>query len=465
VTAAFPPFPPVIDQTIHRTPLDLWSSLAFAAIVAASTYCAFHRKAWLLGVLAFAVPFAAYRDVGSTTITIEKCLALGTAVGLLCSGVPLIPRSRPARCVLLAGAAIMLTVALSVVHAPYPVHVAREFFKQAEYLVLFWCAATLVERTARAQHAFIYGVVASSLIVCIFAVSQAVLGGAPSGIWLNDHPLPRVAGQLEGPNQLAGFLEAALPVLWVAPVLPGFLTPARAWATGVSASAFVLTLSRTGALVTALSYAFLWRLDRARARTAALPMIIGVAFGCIVAGLWFFYWAHAGLTGLERRLLFASLQQPGGVGTRGELWRAAIALFKRDPLTGVGAGNYELLLPTVGLHGVQTQASSLWLQTLAEQGIVGLAALSAFAVVALRQTFALSKTSALSLAAFLAIASLLAHQLVDDLFFFPKVAALCWLLLGAATASPLFEVKQASPDGRTDLTRSIPVAESLGSPS
>lgn len=439
MTAAFPPFPPVIDQTIHRTPLDLWSSLAFAAVVFVSGYFAFRRKAWLLGVLAFAVPFAAYRDIGSTTITVEKCIALGTALGLLCSGVSLVPRSRPARLVLLAGLAFLLTIALSAVHAMYPLHVAREFFKQAEYLVLFWCAATLVERTPRAQDAFVFGVVASSLIVSLFAVSQAVLGGAPSGIWLNDHPLPRVAGQLEGPNQLAGFLEAALPVLWIAPLLPGLLRPAPALATGLSASAFMLSLSRAGALVAAIAYALLWKLDSVRARRAALPMVIGVAFGCVVASLWFFYWAHAGMGDLERRLLFASLQQPGGVGTRGELWRAALTLFRRHPLTGVGAGNYELLLPTVGLHGVQTQASSLWLQTLAEQGIVGLAALAAFAVVTLRQTFARSKISALSLAAFLAIASLLAHQLVDDLFFFPKVAALCWLLLGAATAIPLDE--------------------------
>jgi O-antigen ligase len=95
-----------------------------------------------------------------------------------------------------------------------------------------------------------------------------------------------------------------------------------------------------------------------------------------------------------------------------------------------------MLLPTVGLRDIQTHASSLWLQTLAEQGIVGFAALLWFAYAALRETFAL-RNSALGLAAFLALASLLAHQLVDDLFFFPKVAALGWHLLGAGTATQL----------------------------
>jgi O-antigen ligase len=183
-------------------------------------------------------------------------------------------------------------------------------------------------------------------------------------------------------------------------------------------------------------------------------MTIGAALGLVISAAWFLLSAHASFTDIQRLFLFAVPGEPGGVGTRLQLWPAAIELFRLHPIFGVGAGNFELLLPTVGLHGIQTHASSLWLQTLAEQGLVGFGALLGFAYVAVRETFALRRDSALGLAAFLAISSLLVHQLVDDLFFFPKVAALCWLLLGIGTATM---VGSARPDIKPNGQPQIPL--------
>ncbi|MDQ6767515.1 MAG: O-antigen ligase family protein [Candidatus Eremiobacteraeota bacterium] len=427
--------PPVIDQTIQRVPLDPWSAIIFVLVIFASIYLGFRRSPWIAALLAFAVPFAAYRDIAHTTITIEKCAVFGAAFGLLLGGAPLWPRSQGAQRVLLAGGALLLAITLSSTNAAYAWPVVREFFKQAEYLVLFWCAATFIERIDRSQAYFIGGVAAAAAIVSTLAVSQAVIGGAPSGVWVNGHPLPRVAGTLEGPNQLAGFLESTLPILWVWPMLSFGWKPLRDYVTGASSAALILTQSRAGVLIAALSYAILWRLQRTTARTSLISMSIGATFGVIVSAGWFLLWAHASFADIQRLFLFAVPGEPGGVGTRIQLWPAAIELFRHHPIVGVGAGNFELLLSTVGLHGIQTHASSLWLQTLAEQGLIGFAALLVFSYVALRETFA-CRTSALGLAAFLAIVSLLAHQLVDDLFFFPKVGALCWLLLGAGTALP-----------------------------
>ena len=434
MTIAFLPLPPVIDQTIHRVPLDPWSALAFLCVLSGAGYLAFRRSPLVLAVLAFCVPFAAYRDVGNTTITIEKCVALGTAVGLIVSGVPILPRSRGARRILFAGGILAAAIVVSLLHATYPVHVGRELLKQAEYVVLFWCAASFIEQVPRADRFLCLGAGAAALIVATVAVSQAIIGGAPSGVWINGHPLPRVAGPLEGPNQLAGYLEAALPLLWLMPLLVAELRLAWRVTTGASSAALILTQSRAGVIVTALSYLVLAKLSPRAARQSLVPSIVGVAFGLLVLVAWFSFWAHASLRDMESMWRFAIPQSPGGVGTRAQLWPAALALFERHPVTGVGAGNFEFLLPSVGLHGVQTQASSLWLQTLAEQGVVGFAALVYFAFVALRETFRLQSRSPLALAAFLAFASLLSHQLVDDLFFFPKVAALAWILLGAGTA-------------------------------
>jgi hypothetical protein len=69
------------------------------------------------------------------------------------------------------------------------------------------------------------------------------------------------------------------------------------------------------------------------------------------------------------------------------------------------------------------------------EGWAKLAALIIFAAYALRETWISRTQSALALAAFLATVSLLSHQLVDDLFFYPKVAGLFWVLLGAGVAA------------------------------
>jgi len=435
VTAALALLPPVIDQTIQRVPLDPWSAAGYAGIVVASAYLALRGSPWIAAMLAFAVPFAVYRDVAQTTITIEKSVAFGAAIGLLLGGAPPWPRSRGPRLLLIAGVALLAAIALSLLAASYPWHVAREFFKQAEYLVLLWCAATFIERIPRSALYFTGGVAVAATIVSTFAVSQALIGGAPSGMWVNGHALPRVAGTLEGPNQLAGFLEAVLPVLWVWPLLGLAFAPLRIYVTGASSAAMILTQSRAGIVVAALAYAALWRLRGEAARASAAPMAIGALGGVLVTAAWFVFWAHASLADLGRLFLLDIPGEPGGVGTRAQLWPAAIALFHKHPITGAGAGNFELLLPSIGLYGVQTQAASLLLQTLAEQGIIGCGALVLFAAVALRQTFNQMRSSPLALAAFLAVAALLAHQLVDDLFFYPKAAALCWLLLGAGTAN------------------------------
>ncbi|HLI94597.1 MAG TPA: O-antigen ligase family protein, partial [Candidatus Baltobacteraceae bacterium] len=374
-------------------------------------------------------------DVANTTVTLEKCLVLGTAVGLILSGVPIVPVSRAGRLVLLAACGLLFSIIVSIAHATYYVPVAREFFKQAEFLVLFWCAITLMERSPASQRTFPLAVGASALIVATLAASQALFGGAPSGIWVNGHPVPRVAGTLEGPNQLAGYLEAVLPLLWVAPILTAWMKPAWIYTVAACVAALILTQSRAGVFVTAVGYLVYRVVDRVRGNATLMPVIVGAVGGFAIVTAWFIFWAHAGWRDVERLFLFSIPQSTGGVGSRAQLWPAAIELFRRHPLTGVGAGNFEFLLRSVGLAGVQTHAGSLWLQTLAEQGLVGLAGLLVFAIVALRMTWRRRYQSALALPAFLAVGSLLLHQVVDDLFFFPKVAALAWLMLGAGTAS------------------------------
>jgi O-antigen ligase/polysaccharide polymerase Wzy-like membrane protein len=439
--------PPVVDQTIHQTPLTIASALAFAFVAAASMLLALRRPQWATALIAFAIPFAFYRDFMGTTITLEKAVILGVAAGLLWRGAPLVPASPSARRILLAGLLVLAATTLSGAQATFIGPVLREALKQVEYLVMFWCAASLIIEQRDDSRWLEGGIIASVLVVSLDAIAQGLFGGAPSGVWINAHRLPRVAGPLEGPNQLGGFLEIALPVLFLSPLLLGDrLRVLRFAAIAATAFAVVLTLSRSGIAFALLGLILLWFIDRSAARKSLLPFASGALAGCLLAGSW--YWAATHNFGLMSDLFRMSevpLQDPGGVGTRNELWNAALAMFAAHPLIGVGAGNFEHLLSAVGLANVQTHANSLWLQTLAEQGLLGLAALLALDIVVLREAGVGLRQSWLARAAFVATICLLLHQVFDDLFFFPKVGLLFWLLIGA-TAGDLAFARATVPE-------------------
>lgn len=432
--------PPVVNQSIIHTPLTIISAAAFVVIAAVALVVVRWRPAWALGLLAFWTPFAFYRDIGPTTITVEKALLAGVVVGLLTLRVPWLPRSQPSRVFLLAGLAVLATTLLSVGHAAFLGPAVRETLKIAEYLVLAWCAVVIVERQPQsAATAFSLGTVAALLVVALYSAEQAAFGGSPSGIFIRNQIVPRVSGPLEGPNQLGGYLEAALPIAWLAPFLDQRLNAVRWIAVFAGTMALVMSESRAGLVMVIVGFVALWFVRRPAARVSLAPVCVGLAAGLGVVILWYAFATHDAFAAMSRFGLFASgnaaPSYSGGVGNRRELWSAAIHLFERDAIIGVGAGNFERMLPSVGVYGVQTHANSLWLQTLAEQGLLGLFAIFTLAIMALRETYVGIERSWLAAAAFIAGGCLVVHQFVDDLFFFPKVAMLWWLLMGAATAA------------------------------
>jgi O-antigen ligase len=442
--------PPVVDQTIHQTPLTIVSAVLFVLAGIGAAWLALRRPQWATALIAFTVPFAFYRDVMGTTITLEKVVIIGIAIGLVMRGAPLVPASLPARRIMLAGLVVLGAIALSGFGAPFIGPVLRETLKQLEYLVMFWCAASLIVEQRDDSRWLEGGIIASVLIVSFDAIAQGLLGGAPSGVWINERPLPRVAGPLEGPNQLGGFLQIALPVLFLSPLLLGDRLRVVRWIAICAASlALPLTLSRSGVAFALLGFILLWFIDRRAARASALPFVTGIAVGFGIAFSWYWTATHSFALLFDIfRLSEVPLQDPGGVGTRNELWNAALTMFAGHPLLGVGAGNFEHLLASVGLANVQTHANSLWLQTLAEQGLIGFIALLGLDVVVLRECAIGLSRSWLARAALLATVCLLLHQVFDDLFFFPKVGLLWWLLIGAA----------AGDLAGAPVTKSAPVA-------
>jgi O-antigen ligase len=128
----------------------------------------------------------------------------------------------------------------------------------------------------------------------------------------------------------------------------------------------------------------------------------------------------------------------GGVGSRGELWRAALAMWRNHPILGVGAGNYELLLPQYGVFGVRTHANSWYLSSLAEGGTVLFGATLAL-IAGLLATFVrgvrATGGSPWVLAALAASCALAVHQIADYLIFYPKIGGSWWLLVGLGAAA------------------------------
>jgi O-antigen ligase len=419
------PWTVTLRQETH-VPVDVLSSLVY--LLCAIAVGALTRRRPALGVAALLVlaPFDLARYVGPTTITTLKAGLIGMLAALALSRPDLAAfRTAPVRVMLTAFAATLAAIGLSALHAQHLGPVVREAFKDGEYLLLF-LGAVAAFATDPDDRPFWRTLEFAVVLVCLSALAEYALG-AHSGLAVSGHSLPRIAGALEGPNQLAGYLDVALPVL-----VARALVHRDRLLTGVillAAITDVLTISRSGVVGAAIGVIVVLLVLRPFSSAAwrfAGVMVVIAALGIALA-------LRAGVpTGYFT--LDQATQSADHLGNRSQLWRAAVALWRTSPAVGVGAGNYELDLDEVGLRGVRTHANSIYLQSLAETGVVGLTAtvgLFAVTIVILARSRVRRPLVVGALGAAVALAS---HQVLDDLFFFPKVASAYWLVVGVAIA-------------------------------
>lgn len=427
---------PVIDRAPHALPLDGLGAVLFAIAFAVVAITMWRRPAYAIGLLVMCVPFAFARHIGPTTLTLPKIALLGAIAGLALRRTSLAPlRVGATRTLALCGSAVLLATALSIWHANDRGAALRETLKALEYLSLFATIALAAradddERTVGAT------IVATMGVVCVLALVQEITG-APSGIWFFGHTIPRIAGPLEGPNQLAGYLSIAL-ALTFALALARVPAPGTLAAIGLGLATLVLTLSRTGIASTLLGLgAVAAYAQRRLSRRTLLVSALGVIAGVAVLAAWgaSLGLGHAGTAAVLGHLSsVAESPDPGRVGDRSQLWHAAFVLWRAHPFFGIGAGNYENELALAGYPQLHTHANSLYLQALVEGGIplflatLALVAASILAFVRgpLRDAFVLG-----ALGASVALAS---HQLLDFLVFYPKVGDLWWIALALGAA-------------------------------
>jgi hypothetical protein len=135
---------------------------------------------------------------------------------------------------------------------------------------------------------------------------------------------------------------------------------------------------------------------------------------------------------------------PSSGASRPGLWRSALALWRRHPLLGVGPDNFRHLdSETVERRGPRANApraddrvhaNSLYLETLADLGLAGVAALGLTMVALLRAARARARAGGglLAAASAVAAATFFVHGLLDCFLEFTPTFGLYWLLLALA---------------------------------
>lgn len=420
---------PVVDRFAIPVALDPWSAAVFVALFAAVALVTMRRPAYGLCALILVTPFALSRDVAGTTVTLPKAALLGVLAGLVShSGAFARLRARPLTPLLWTIGAYVAITALTTIVAAHRGAAARETLKFAEYGVML-AAAYLCFRLDPDDTAVAGAFAVAAIAVALSALAQEFTG-APSGLYVGSAIVPRIAGVLEGPNQLAGYAQVAIAAIgaWTL-VRRSVLTDA---ALALATCADVLTFSRAGIVGLAIVGIVLIAAGGRPALRALRPAYLGLAAGLAVVG----WWAYYARTVDVLRVSLEESAYAGGVGDRRELWGAAWRMWRAHPLLGVGAGNYELELPAYGVTGVRTHANSWFLQSLAEGGIALFVATVAL-VAAMIGAFArrVRNGSPWVLAALAAGIALTIHQIADYLVFYPKVGAAWFVLAGIAAAA------------------------------
>ncbi|HTJ28795.1 MAG TPA: O-antigen ligase family protein [Candidatus Limnocylindria bacterium] len=409
-------------------------------VVGVATY---RRAALAPAALVLSDPFALSRYVGHTTLTTFKAALLGAFAALVVRRALVVPRAGAPRAIAIVLALLVLATALTVPHAAMRTAAVRETFKALEYafafLVAWWASRS--DRDAPR----LLGIACACAIVLVALDATRDFVSPQSGIWIGGRPVLRLAGHLEGPNQLAAWLGISLPIV---------VATAESWplliaALTLGAAALALTLSRGGIAQALLSLAgAIWvRKVGGRRVVAVTALAAAVALG----GLAFAERSEGAL--LHVTSTTSSLDQ-GGTGSRAILWHAALAMARAHPLLGVGAGGFEFALPRYGAPPrVRTQANSLYLEALADGGVVLLAATLAAALVPPLVLLRTGRRSVVPFTIGIAGLALAAHGIIDDVTFYTKVGQLWWLVAGTGAAAAELASKSDSVPSTAPVAR------------
>lgn len=315
----------------------------------------------------------------------------GPGLALILGARWLLNRERPffdAQAVVLFGF-YGLVMGLSALHAQSWTTSVDKTVDYAKDLVIVFLTLAFFNR-AGAVRIYVWTAVACLTVICAMCLHQYVVqdfsnnfAGFARILYVDR----RLSGPINDPNFFGATLVFFIPLL-VNQTLTGRGWGAKALAAALLAvfvTSLFLTQSRGGLVALACALClFVFVLDR---RTLLPAMGIGAVLVVAVATF-----LSDGL--IERfELMFTGLddaaQLDQSIEGRLASWRVATELFFQNPLLGVGMGNYNLHFQDTALElnlifrGEGRSAHSLYLEILAELGVVGLASFTLLVVAAL----------------------------------------------------------------------------------
>ncbi|HEY0798470.1 MAG TPA: hypothetical protein VGD50_04930, partial [Candidatus Baltobacteraceae bacterium] len=188
--------------------------LAIALITLLALVLSLRRPVYGVAALIATTPFALSVPMAGTTLTLPKGVLIAVASAVLFGWARKgsAPRFGPTVGWLFAAQLLFVcSMAASSMHATSLHAALRETLKGAEYAVLLvtvYAAFALDPDEATTVRTFAWTVLAVIALAC----AAVVIGTSQNLVW-SGVLIPRLAGPLEGPNQLAAFLGIALPVL------------------------------------------------------------------------------------------------------------------------------------------------------------------------------------------------------------------------------------------------------------
>jgi putative inorganic carbon (hco3(-)) transporter len=338
----------------------------------------------------------------------------------------------------------MVAVA-SVAFNPVTLDAQRELMRLASYVCFYYVITDWI-RTPRDTRTLLKVLMISTIAVALFGFYQVMIGGYSAVYDVLYHvqeeilQIPpwegRITSFLEHYNGLATYINLVVPFCLVFALRgtdPKLRTLSK-WCMALASVALLLTQSRGGLLAYVailMVSAYMLAPDRkTRMRRLAVVLVV-----CVLAA------AAAGL--FFQRL--GEIDDYTAV-SRLAIWGGAFTVFARSPVVGTGFGNLRPLMGgLLGLpEGWMGDAHNLYLELLAESGVIGLIAFAFLIVSAIRAARRCMRQSRdefawlIGIAAFAALCGVLVHGTVDYLFHTtPQVAALFLLVLGILKAQIL----------------------------
>lgn len=431
--------------------LSLGSALVLAIVAAGAGWLAF-RATWLgPAAVMLTAPFAWYHQVGPTELTVSKAAFVGAAIGVFAALAANSQRRARALAAIRANPAVWTLVAfallsaLSTLWASSPADAIRDALKWIWYAGAFTLTVVAVETPDEARKV-VLAMFAAAAVVAIDGLWQNATSAPAGFVAANGAIVARIVGTLEGPNQFGAYLETAIPPL-LAVLLFARLSRVALVAgialLGILVADLPLTYSRGALWSCAAAVAIVliayFRSQRGsvtvRFRTAA-AIAAGVAVLALPVVM-----TSIGAQGWQHEFWSERLRDTtASTEHRRQMWTCAALLYARHPVAGVGAGNFVDLKNECGASlsvPERFNANQWYLETAADLGTIGLAALVAFLVTLLAQGRRKAIwTDPTLLGAYGVLVAFTLHGFVDDVMTYPKAALSFFVLMGLLAGRP-----------------------------